>query len=399
MKILHTSDWHIGHALYSKKRTDEHKAFLDWLTKLIDQRGIDALIVAGDVFDNGAPGGACQKLYFDFLTSIIKTDCSAVVIVAGNHDSPRFLQAPAALLKNLDIHVVGLPTDAADHVIELRDKHGHTRAICCAVPYLRKHEMVKIGEDGLTSDEMIIAATRAFYREVADAALAKRKQIGEQVPIIATGHLFAQGAKTHEGDGVRELYVGNLGHVGADVFPDEIDYTALGHIHGAQKVSGSRRIRYSGSPLVMSFSEIGKQKRVIEIDTDGMQIEEVAVPEFQKLARIFGSYDEIMKKLSDMAADDVWIEVTYTGDEILPSLSHDVGEAVGGGRAEVLSIRNDAAIRRILKADGDSQTLDTMAVGDVFMKCIDENAIDEKHRSELIESFNEILAAVEEGEQ
>ena len=394
MKILHTSDWHIGHALYGKKRNDEHEAFLSWLTQQIVSRDIDALIVSGDVFDMGSPGGAAEQLYFDFLTSILKTNCRTVVIVAGNHDSPRRLQAPAALLKNLHIHVIGTPSAPEDHVIELTDASGNVGALCCAVPYLRKNDMVRLGDENMSPDEKIILATKLFYEEV--TAAAKRKN--DAVPIIATGHLFAQGATTSDGDGVRELYVGNLGHVGADIFAQEIDYVALGHIHSEQTVSGNEFIRYSGAPLCMSFSEISKPKYVLQVDTqNGINVEKISVPAFRKMTAISGEFDEIICALGALSGS-VWTEVTYTGSELRSSLSFDINEAVKGTEISVLSIRNKAVLQSIISAQSKTQTLDSMKVSDVFLRCMDDNEISGSRRDEMTACFNEIVREVEESD-
>ena len=182
MKILHTSDWHIGHALYGKKRNDEHSAFLNWLTEQIASRDIDALVVSGDIFDTGSPGGAAEQLYFDFLTSIIKTNCKTVVIVAGNHDSPRRLQAPAALLKKLHIHVIGIPSAPADHVIELKDSDDNIGALCCAVPYLRKNDMVRIEDDNISTDEKIIR--KFLHPKYLIKNFGKFRDIGQNMVIV-----------------------------------------------------------------------------------------------------------------------------------------------------------------------------------------------------------------------
>ncbi len=395
MKILHTSDWHIGHALYGKKRNDEHEKFLGWLSGQIRQRDIDALIVSGDIFDTGAPGGAAQKLYYDFLTSLLGTCCRSVIIIAGNHDSPGLLEAPSGVLERLNIHTIGLPAEPGRHVIVLPAKDGAPGAICCAVPYLRKNEMVRMEDDSVSSDEKIVIATASFYREVTGEALQKREALGAKVPLIATGHLFAQGALRHEGDGVRELYVGSLGQIGADIFPKELDYVALGHIHGEQCVAGKENIRYCGSPLHMSFSGLDKQKYILEIDTDDMGIKKIEVPVFQRLIALSGNHAEIMDSLSAIAGEDVWVEVTYTGREIIPSLSADIFAAVKGGMAEVIGIRNDAVLSSILEA-ASQETLDTLKVQDVFLRCMEGNEFSDAHRKELIDCFNEIVADIEE---
>ncbi len=395
MKILHTSDWHIGHSLYGKKRNEEHEKFLIWLCGEIKERGIGALIVSGDVFDTNAPGGAAQKIYYDFLTSLLGTCCKTVIIVAGNHDSPGLLEAPSGVLERLNIYTIGLVSEPQRHVIAMPGEDGAPEAICCAVPYLRKNEMVKMEDDSISSDEKIAAATAAFYRDVTDEAKKLRERIGRKIPIVATGHLFAQGAARTEGDGVRELYVGSLGQVGADIFPGELDYVALGHIHGEQCVMGRQNIRYSGSPLHMSFSELNKKKYIIEIDSNDMSAQKTEVPIFQSMKAISGDYAEIMGELKKLAGEDVWLEVTYTGKEILPSLSADIFAAVSGGKAQILGIRNDAVLSSILEA-ASGETLDTLKVQDVFLRCIEGNTFSEAHQKELIDCFNEILAGVEE---
>lgn len=395
MIILHTSDWHIGHALYGKKRNEEHEKFLAWLTAEIKNKGVDALIVAGDVFDTNAPGSAAQGLYYDFLTSLLGSCCKTVIVVAGNHDSPGLLEAPAGILERLNIYTIGLASEPKRHVIVMQGKSAAPEAICCAVPYLRKNDMVKMEDDAADSDDKIVAATAAFYRDVAAEAVSVKEKLGADIPIIATGHLFAQGAVRSEGDGVRELYVGSLGQVGADIFPDTLDYVALGHIHGEQRVMGSDRYRYCGSPLHMSFSELNKKKYIIELDTENMNAERIEVPVFRSMKAISGDYADIMRQLEDIAGEDVWVEVKYTGKDILPSLSADIFAAVKDKSAEVLSIRNDAILSSILEA-ASGETLDTLKIQDVFLRCMDGNGISDAHRKELIDCFNEIVAEVEE---
>ncbi len=396
MKILHTSDWHIGHTLYAKKRYDEHEQFLQWLKGMICERGIDALIVAGDVFDNGAPGGQAQRLYYDFLTSLLGTCCKTVVVVAGNHDSPTLLEAPSGVLERLNIHTVGLAGEPERHVIPLRQKDGTVGALCVAVPYLRKAELVRLEDDGESSDEKIVRATALFYRDAVRTAMKMREQYGN-VPILATGHLFAAGALRSEGDGVRELYVGTLGQVGADIFPPEIDYVALGHIHGAQRVAGQDNIRYCGAPLPMSFGETSK-KCVLEVDFSGsLAVNEIEVPAFARLIAVRGGREEILSELAALADEDAWVEVTYTGTQACPHLAADVNDAVKGGRAQVLSIRAAGAAGQSINA-GEAETLETLSVQDVFLRCLESAGIGEEQREVLIGGFNELVAGLEDAE-
>lgn len=393
MKILHTSDWHIGHALYGRKRNEEHEKFLMWLKALICERGIGALIVSGDVFDTGAPGSAAQRIYYDFLTSLFNTCCKTVIIVAGNHDSAGLLEAPSGVLEKLNIHTLGFPSLPARHVIVIPSEDGKPGVLCCAVPYLRKNDMLT-DDDSISSDERIARATACFYREVTNEALRMRETLGD-VPLIATGHLFAQGASVSSGDGVRDLYVGSIGQVGADIFPQEIDYVALGHIHGEQRVMGRDNIRYCGSPLHMSFSELYKKKCVLEVDLACLCVEKIEVPVFRRMKAISGDLQTLLQELALLRDEDVWIEAAYTGSDIIPSLSADIFGAVRGGKADILSIRNDAALSGILEASC-GETLDTLKVQDVFLRCLDANDISEKHRKELIDCFNEIISCMED---
>ena len=219
------------------------------------------------------------------------------------------------------------------------------------------------------------------------------------MPIVATGHLFAAGALRTEDDGVRELYVGSLGQVGADIFPSELDYVALGHIHGEQTVGKQARIRYSGSPLPMSFAEAGREKCVLEVSLNGgVQAEKIAVPVFQRMERVRGGRDEILQQLEVLRNEDVWLEVSYTGEAACPHLSADVYDAVKGGQAQVLSIRNAAAVGRLLAQGGDTKTLENLSVQDVFLRCVDSGAYSEAERQALADCFDEIVRALEDEE-
>lgn len=253
MKILHTSDWHLGRTLYGRKRYTEFAAFLDWLGDTIENEAVDALLVAGDVFDTSTPSNQAQALYYRFLCRIAASSCRHVVIIAGNHDSPSFLEAPGELLRVLNVYVVGSMSDKLeDEVIVLDDEKGNPQAVVCAVPYLRDREVrsVEPGENQDDKNRKLIAGLKNHYASVCRLAENRRQELQQDaaltIPLIAMGHLFTAGGKTLDGDGVRELYVGNLAHVGGDVFPGCIDYLALGHLHVPQRVGNDERMRYSG---------------------------------------------------------------------------------------------------------------------------------------------------------
>lgn len=269
LTLLHTSDWHLGRRLYGKPRYDEFKQFLDWQLQTLREQKVDVLLIAGDIFDTTAPSNQAQNLYYDFLSQVCDTDCRHVIIVAGNHDSASFLEAPKQLLKAFNIHIIGSMTDTpTDEVITLSDKAGQPELIVMAVPYLRDRDVRTVGHGEHLDDKerKLAQGIKAHYAQIADIAIAQQAQLQAKykrtIPIVATGHLFTVGGQTMEGDGVRDLYVGSLGSIGAEIFHPHIDYVALGHLHIPQAVGGQPHIRYAGSPIAMGFGESRQQKQV-----------------------------------------------------------------------------------------------------------------------------------------
>ena len=277
LTLLHTSDWHLGRRLYGKPRYDEFKQFLDWQLQTLREQKVDVLLIAGDIFDTTAPSNQAQNLYYDFLSQVCHTDCRHVIIVAGNHDSASFLEAPKQLLKAFNIHIIGSMTDTpTDEVITLSDKSEQPELIVMAVPYLRDRDVRTVGHGERLEDKerKLTQGIKAHYAQIADIAIAQQAQLHAKykrsIPIVATGHLFTVGGQTMEGDGVRDLYVGSLGSIGAEIFHPQIYYVALGHLHIPQAVGGQPHIRYAGSPIAMGFGESRQQKQVhlLRFDAD-----------------------------------------------------------------------------------------------------------------------------------
>jgi len=401
MKILHTSDWHLGRTLYGRKRYEEYEAFLDWLARAIRDNGIDVLVAAGDIFDTTAPSNRAQELYYRFLCRAASLGCRHVVVVSGNHDSPSFLDAPKELLKALEVHVTGSPSESPeDEVLVLRDGRGVPELIVCAVPHLRDRDIrtAEAGESIEDKERKLLDGIRDHYAAVAAFAEEKRRELGCAIPIVATGHLFAAGGRTVEGDGVRELYVGSLGRVNAKVFPSCIDYLALGHLHVPQKVNGSETVRYSGSPLPMGFGEAKQQKSVCvaEFGGEGVSVRLVPVPVFQQLEQIRGDWDRISGRIFELASQGsrAWLEVIYEGDEILGDLRDRLEEAVGNTAMEVLRVKNTRAVDRVLAQTMEEETLDDLDEDDVFQRCIEANQVPEEQRPELFAAYREVVLSL-----
>jgi exonuclease SbcD len=403
LKLLHTSDWHIGRTLYGRKRYEEFDAFLTWLAETIQQNAIDALLVAGDVFDTSAPSNRAQELYYRFLCRVAASSCRHIVVVAGNHDSPSFLNAPKELLKALDVHVVGSSTASPeDEVLVLRNDQDTPELIVCAVPYLRDRDIrvAEAGESVEDKERKLIEGIRTHYAAVAALAEQKREELGADIPIVGTGHLFTAGGQTVDGDGVRELYVGSLAHVTAGIFPACFSYLALGHLHVPQKVNGSETIRYSGSPLPMGFGEARQQKSVcqVEFHSTAASVQLIDVPIFQKLERVKGDWDGISNRILELSATDSqgWLEVIYDGTEVIGDLRERLEAAISGTQMEILRIKNNRIIDRVLGQIHEEETLDDLNVNDVFERCLAVHDVPEEQRPELLRAYQETVSSLYE---
>lgn len=407
MKILHTSDWHLGRTLYSRRRYDEFEAFLDWLITTITEHEVEALLVAGDIFDTCTPSNRAQALYYDFLCRVAGSGCRHVVVIAGNHDSPTFLNAPRALLKALQVHVVGsICENPADEVLVLKDGAGQPELIVCAVPYLRDRDVraAAAGESIDDKERKLLEGIRAHYAEVVALAEQMRASLAPAVPLVGMGHLFTAGGQTIEGDGVRELYVGSLAHVTAGIFPDSLDYLALGHLHVPQKVGGSEVRRYSGSPLPMGFGEAQQQKSVClvsfvqGVDRPQATVTLLPVPVLQPLARLRGDWKDLAQRIEALKKKDAntWLEIIYTGELISSDLREQLDAAVADSRLEILRVKNQRVTDRALAQIADDETLDDLSVDDVFDRCLAAHNVPDEQRPELLAAYRETLKTLAE---
>jgi exonuclease SbcD len=405
MKILHTSDWHIGRALYNRKRYEECEAFLNWLAGLIESEHIDVLLVAGDVFDNSTPSNHAQELYYRFLCRVAAAANRHVVVTAGNHDSPSFLSAPKELLRFLNVHVVGCASDSpADELIVLPGPDQEPWLIVCAIPYLRDRDIrtAEAGESIQDKERKIIEGIRTHYRLVCDAAEQKRAPLKKPIPIVAMGHLFASGGQTVDGDGVRELYIGSLAQVRTDVFPASISYLALGHLHVPQAVGGSEFIRYCGSPLPMGFGEAEQRKGVVLVEFSGNTpvVTTVPVPCFQKLKTIRGDWQAIAGGIDELRArtSNAWLEIVYEGGEVAGNLRERLDEAVTGTSLEILLVKNNRVLERALSSMDVEETLDNLDVRDVFKRCLQAHDIPEDQYPTLLSAYEEVIVSLNESD-
>ena len=309
MRIVHTADWHLGHVLYDRDREAEHRAFLDWLLDLLEERSVDALLVSGDVFDGANPPATAQALWYRFLAGASRR-CPGlqVVVVAGNHDSPARLEAPAPVLEALSVRVVGLlPRSGTDLdldrlVFPLRKRtakgeEGEIGAWVAAVPFIRLGDV----PGGESEPGGVVEGVRAIYAEAIGAARAKRQ---EGQALVATGHCYVEGMRVSE-ESERKILGGNQHPLPADLFPEDVDYVALGHLHYAQSVGGREHLRYSGSPIPLSLDEDVYPHQLCVVDLDRgrpARIEEVRVPRSVEILRIPDKPEPLARVLERLRA-------------------------------------------------------------------------------------------------
>ncbi|POT58444.1 exonuclease subunit SbcD [Citrobacter amalonaticus] len=387
MRILHTSDWHLGQNFYSKSRAAEHQAFLDWLLETAQSRQVDAIIVAGDIFDTGSPPSYARELYNRFVVNLQQTGCHLVVL-AGNHDSVATLNESRDILAFLNTTVVA-SAGHAPQILQRRD--GTPGAVLCPVPFLRPRDIMT-SQAGLSANEKqqhLSGAITDYYQQQYLSACALRGE--RNLPIIATGHLTTVGASKSEA--VRDIYIGTLDAFPAQNFPPA-DYVALGHIHRAQIIGGSEHIRYCGSPIALSFDECGKSKCVHLVSfTDGklQEVESITVPVTQPLAVLKGDLSAITQQLEQwrnvQQSPPVWLDIEITTDEYLHDMQRKIQGLTESLPVEVLLVRRSREQRERILANEQRETLSELSVEEVFNRRLALEELDEPQRERLNQLF------------
>lgn len=379
LRIFHSADWHIGKGLGNIDRTDDFRVFFKDLLAMIAERQPDVLLISGDVFDTSMPANSAQRLYYDFMRSLEGTSVRATIVTAGNHDSQRFLEAPRALLETLRCYVAGDTVESQTFV--LRDDGAPYLAVA-AVPYLREGDVRRGTMDDTDTDraQRFEAGVRAHYDAVHSLLMDELK--GARVPLVAMGHLFVTGSKMKpnsdpvESDG--SVYVGTLRNVTADAFGDRWDYVALGHIHHGQEVKAKVPMRYSGSPVALSYSHMTYHHHIVEVtfdETGAMSVEELPVKQPRHFVQVKGTLDELKAGIDQAGATYVmpFVEATLTSDECLPDLSNELttyGETHG---VIVTAVRNEALAARYAQINEEAPDLSDLTPDAVFKAYLREN--------------------------
>jgi exonuclease SbcD len=469
MRVLHTSDWHLGHTLHDVPRDHEHERFLAWLGDTLVAEQVDALVVTGDVFDTANPPASAQAHWYEFLAEARRRlpDLD-VVVIGGNHDSAARLDAPTPLLRALRIHVIGavrwLVTpggqrrlDVEHLIVPLTDRTGQVAAHIAAVPFLRTADLPRLTRPGVaatapaeaTDAEAVAAGTaetaetgdadasdaavaidagvastapealqfdpliegvRQVYTEALDAARARR-QPGQA--LLATGHCYMVGTDLSRLS-ERRILGGNQHALPVDIFPEDVTYVALGHLHKAQRVGGREGVRYAGSPLPLAMNEAGYRHQVLIVDLDGpalASVRTIPVPRLVDVLRVprhgSATRDEVMAALAGLDDWDGTTEpdtrpflelcVALTRPE--PQLRQDVDAALRGKRPRLVKLAIEYTGHGQSLAEGlPEQALRDLDPLEVFVRRYSRDHEGEPAQ-ELVEAFDELLAEVRAGRQ
>lgn len=404
-RVLHTADWHLGKKLHENDRDEEHQYFLNFLVETIKSKKIDTLIIAGDIFDSTTPHPNSLRLYYDFLAEVYHSTNCTVVVTSGNHDSPANLEAPKDVLKALNIHVVGvIPQNIEDSIILIPSAEKPKLAIA-ALPFLRDKDL-RTSHLGQTQDEIrknIQDGIRKRYSDICDAV--KAYQL-EGAALLATGHLTVLGADKSESER-DNIHIGGLGVVTTDIFPELFAYVALGHLHRPQKVGNQEHIRYSGSPISLSFSESidKKEIRILKFEEGKLtQNYGVETPTPRKLFRLSTTQRDLEETLNtfqpEPSALKHWVELTITTDDSIDNLNEFIEKLTINKPYVVIQkkIERSSAYEN-LRA---TECINIHSLGDllgnpheVFLQRLNQiSTIDAEEREALITAFAELYDLV-----
>ena len=373
MRLLHTSDWHLGQSLHNFERHYEHQRFLDWLLDTVVAEQADALLIAGDIFDNANPSSASQKQLYRFLQQAKeRAPHLNLIVIAGNHDSPGRLEAPGPLLEAHGTRVIGAvqrredgEIDIESLVLPLTGRSGAIEAWCLAVPFLRPGDVPRVAvEEGA---DPYLAGIALLYKQALELALSKRE---DGQAILAMGHCHMVDGQMSN-DSERRIVIGGTEMLPAGIFDPAIVYAALGHLHLAQSVGKQQHIRYSGSPIPLSFAEVGYQHQILRIDIDGAAVGEITplmVPRAVDLLRVPTKPAPIAQVLEELAALEVeitppdrqpFLEVRVLLDAPEPGLRSRIEAALDGKPVRLAKIETSSAARTS-SIDSDVMTLDQL---------------------------------------
>ena len=416
MRLLHTADWHLGQRFHDQRRGEDEEYALRGVLDLCREHEIDAVLIAGDVFDTANPGAEEQRRYYRFLFDLVHdVGVGTVVVTGGNHDSALRLDGPKDLLADLGIQVVGRwPRDAPpEHcLLEIKDRQGELRAVCAAVPYLRDGDLrlPPVGETAPQIHARYAYALEERYRQIQDAA----EDAYPDLPLITMGHCYVDDGLV--GGGERPVQVGNLAKVRASVLAEGAVYLALGHLHRPQRLGGQDHWRYSGSLLPTGFDEVERRREAVRFDLDDRgrlsSVQPLPLPVYREYRRLLGSPEELREQIEALpepvaglptpqptrAQPTPWCEASVILDGPRPGFAQDLMDRARQKGWNLISVKR--------KRDKDQKTRAAEAAQALELKELKpEEVFLERHRQEfgvdpdeeLLTEFRNLLQEVTTG--
>lgn len=413
MRILHTADWHLGQFFYEYDRTYEHQQFLNWLINTISAQKVEVLLISGDVFDLSNPSAATVKMFYSFLNQVVKANPNLQIIVtAGNHDSAPRLESPKPLLESTNIHIVGLiqkdekgMIDYEKLTIPIKNKEGKVTALCLAIPFLRMGDYPVV----VDSENPYAEGVAMLYKEAYDYALTK-KRVGQAV--IAMGHLHTQQAELSDMDKSERQIMGGIEGISAAAFHADIAYVALGHIHKAQRIGGKEHIRYSGSPLPMSFSEWNYKHQVVLFEVENESVKDIrsieipVVVPVQCVPEKHKPIEEVLTQLGKLPGVEgngdlaPYLEVRVLEDKPDPSQRIKIEQAIEGKNVRLATINVKSASTEVgnQAQHPAQQKLDELKPADIFSR-IYQSTYGNPVPEEMLQLFNQVTQEVAQTEE
>ncbi len=342
MRFLHTADWHVGKPLRTRSRMDECAAALEEVGRVAVEAKVDAVLVAGDVFDSPAPPPEAEKLVYDFLARLLPEGI-AVVLIAGNHDHPKKLGALASLLEGLRIHVrpeVRPPTRGG--VVSVPSRDGSEEARVAVLPFVPERKVV----DACTVMDPEHTWFETYSERLEQILAALVAGLDASTVNLAIGHLLVAGSLF--GTGERRLHLGDIYGLNPQQLPSSLQYIGLGHLHRPQDVPAPSRTAYSGSLIELDFGEKEQEKRVVLVEARPgrvASVESVPLSSGRRLRDVSGSFEEVRAMAKDLG--DAFLRVRVKTVVPMPGLAEQVKEVLPNALdVSVDHPRNAAEIQR-----------------------------------------------------
>lgn len=403
-RILHTADWHLGQTFKSKTRIEEHQLFINWLLQTATAEHINAILIAGDVFDVFNPSIEALDLYHQFLTKAFRSGIQ-VIITGGNHDSAARLNSTSGLLQCLNVQVVGGDTNALGKVIPLTNEKQETVAAVVAIPFLRDGDVRQLGMgEGVVEAHLLFAqSVGTHYQSLLEEAQAQYPH----VPVLGMAHLYITGSSTSDANNSTLHKVGTLATISASRFSGGFAYLALGHIHKPQILQHPENtvLKYAGSPIPLSFSERADTKEVtlITIQTNqSLHHTAIPVPLARPLLRFKGNHEEIVTALQEYQPKTLlpaWVEIMVTEPTDFVAFNALIGTLAKEKNIEILertvqiSSNNTPTIRDGFVADFDNNPLNDVTA--IFKLRCEKSGLNEAAIAQLLPLFQETLQLVQ----